>query len=220
MKRLDIERGQRFGMLTVMSEVGKHGTYRMFRLKCDCGATVIHRLNHLRRSTHPVQSCGCLQTQGNHRTHGFSGTPTYKTWTGMKSRCSNPSHKSFRDYGGRGIKVCKRWQLFENFLTDMGQRPSENHEIDRIDNEENYKPGNCHWVLRRDHARNRRLDCDKKTSQHRGVDYWNNQKWRARIMVNGQMIHIGMFDREIDAAKAYDAIAKYYLSNPSEKEST
>ena len=72
-------------------------------------------------------------------------TKTYTVWVEMKGRCNNPKNKSYKDYGGRGIKVCQRWDDFRNFLTDMGERP-DGLMIDRINNDGNYEPGNCQWT--------------------------------------------------------------------------
>lgn len=83
--------------------------------------------------------------------------PTYETWRGMRDRCSNPKHKWFKNYGGRGIRVCDRWQKFENFLADMGERPKGKF-IDRIRNPEGYQPGNCRWVTRSEQMRNTRVN--------------------------------------------------------------
>lgn len=80
--------------------------------------------------------------------HGWSHTPTYKSWSSMHGRCTDPRNASYGSYGGRGITVCARWQSFENFLSDMGERPSKDYSIDRIDPDGHYEPGNCRWLTR------------------------------------------------------------------------
>ncbi len=88
--------------------------------------------------------------------HGLSKTPEFTAWAAMKGRCSNKKNKRYKYYGGRGIKVCKRWDSFKNFLCDMGLKPSSAHSLDRIDVNSDYSPTNCRWVTADIHSQNRR----------------------------------------------------------------
>ena len=90
-------------------------------------------------------------------THGMSGTPEYQAWIDIKHRCFNPNHKRYSDYGGRGISMCDRWKnSFEDFLADMGSRPTAKHSLDRIDNNADYSPKNCKWSTKAEQDNNKR----------------------------------------------------------------
>ena len=146
------------------------------------------------------------------RSHGMSKTPTYSVWCDMRKRCENKNNKSYPDYGGRGIKVCKRWLKFENFFEDMGLRPSPRHEITRLDNDGIYEPDNCQWSDNPiGQIRNRRTHKNHTSSRYRGGDLWKAKGWRARITIKlGDTRYIGTFKTEVEAAEAYDAVARLY----------
>lgn len=161
-KGFEIKAGDRFGRLVVLSEVPPTKTSHQSRLAClcDCGIIKIYGRSNLAHG-HST-SCGCRKAEvcGDvHRTHGHhpqgKQSRTYTAWCLMRSRCSDPSNKRFADYGGRGITVCPRWEKFENFLADMGEKP-ERLTLDRIDNERGYEPGNCRWATWEQQARNKR----------------------------------------------------------------
>jgi hypothetical protein len=150
--------------LEVISEGWYEGGKQYVRVRCCCGKEFPVRVNSLR--TGNTKSCGCKRRQkliDRNRTHGFaqrSGRhPLYRAWANMVSRCSDPNHPKYADYGGRGIMVCPRWRdSFADFLADVGERPFRGAEIDRRDNNLGYEPGNTRWATRAEQTRNTRVN--------------------------------------------------------------
>lgn len=146
--------GQCFGRLVVIRRVSnsKWGHLRWLCL-CDCNLQKIIYGNSLRNGN--AKSCGCLIKK-----HGHCGNDkqsrTYESWCHMIQRCTNPNHKYYNNYGGRGITVCKLWRYsFDNFLNNMGKRPL-GTQLDRIKNDKGYCKENCRWVTSKINNRNRR----------------------------------------------------------------
>jgi hypothetical protein len=112
--------GRRFGRLTAIEYVGVRPSGSIWRFKCDCGGTHEASMSTVSRKHAPVRSCGCLKKEISD--NAYAGTPTHNSWLNLRSRCNNPNDDSYRHYGGRGIKVCDRWNnSFEAFLADMGE---------------------------------------------------------------------------------------------------
>lgn len=144
--------GRRFGRLVVVGPHPERTSYKMIRwiCKCDCGNEKLITTANIGNNTN---SCGCLRnTQGAH-------SNKHRLWAvfaSMHSRCEKTYDASYENYGGRGIKVCRRWKSFRRFLEDMESSYREGLSIDRIDNDKGYRPSNCRWATQKQQTRNRR----------------------------------------------------------------
>jgi hypothetical protein len=155
--------GQRFGRWIVLEQDLSRGYVPggLWHVKCDCGNEKSVRTRMLREKL--SQSCGCFQrervaeTGHQNRTHGEdTKSPEYRAWSKMKNRCYNKKDKRYREWGGKGIRVCDRWlNSYPNFLEDVGRKPSRRHSLGRINNNGHYTPENTRWETPVQQAQNR-----------------------------------------------------------------
>lgn len=208
--------GKKFNRLTVNNKSNFTGNGKQkvtyWDCLCDCGNTTRVAGSHLK--TGKIKSCGCYKQEQDillNTTHNMSRTREYKSWSSMLERCTNKNHIGYKYYGGNGISVCKEWmESFENFYTDMGNRP-ENTSLDRKDGTKNYCKDNCRWVNQSIQSYNQKL-ADNNTSGIKGVG-WHKplNKWRAFITKNNKRIHLGYFTNLNEAALARkEAENKYF----------
>lgn len=141
--------------------------------------------------------------------HGQFGTRLYTIWANMKQRCSNPKANGYKNYGGRGISVCREWSefvAFQKWALENGYNAD--LEIDRINTNGNYEPSNCRFSNGSQQARNKRKKLNA-TSAYVGVSWiTRKQKWVAQIATKRKVRYLGAFTSETEAAQAYAAAAK------------
>lgn len=160
MKKIDLV-GNKYGKLIVLEYSYTKAKKRYWKCQCDCGSIVyIPTINLTSGNT---KSCGCLKHEiKSNYIHGKQKTRLYHIWQGMKSRCLNPNSIKFKNYGGRGIKICEEWKnnfmSFYNWAIENSYNTNKTRAeqtLDRINNNDDYKPSNCRWTTHSQNCRNR-----------------------------------------------------------------
>jgi hypothetical protein len=172
--------GRRFGRLTVEKIDDGEARPHKWKCRCDCGQTKVVRGASLVSGN--TKSCGCLSrevTSARRRGHGHTGNNrslTYGCWQGMHNRCRKENPPPSANGGGQGLTVCDRWQTFELFLADMGERPSPSHALERVESDVGYQPDNVIWVT--------------------GDVQRTNQRKNVHLMLHGVTFHVSEWARQ------------------------
>lgn len=182
--------GQRFGKLLATSLNHYKNGFYYWECKCDCGKTKVIRTDSLVKGS--TRSCGCLASETATKLftkHNQAGTRLYMIWNSMKQRCENEKDTGYKNYGGRGISVCKEWEEFSPFFEwAIAHGYEDKLTIDRKDNDGNYNPTNCRWISVRDQNRNKRnnhlITYKNKTMCIRD---WENELGFSRNLIQGRL---------------------------------
>jgi hypothetical protein len=198
--------GLKFGRLTIISRAGSNRHNKvLWNCRCECGKDACSVGCDIRDGK--ILSCGCLHREISSRVgkmtrkHGLSTSSEYFIWYGMHARCSKPSLDHYKYYGGKGVKVCDRWNDFTVFYSDMGPRPSATHSLDRKNNDGHYEPGNVVWADKITQANNRRTN---RIVDYRGASMTVAQAVRAAGSVVNKTTALHRLNKGWDATRAVE----------------
>lgn len=196
--------GSSFNRLTVIGIAPRRQKNRpRYYCECKCGKHV--DVDHYHLTSGHTKSCGCAKLEiatTRLTTHGHSKSPEYKSWCELRGRCLNSKNARFSYYGGRGITVCQRWSSFENFYSDMGNRPTPAHSIERLDVNGNYEPSNCCWATPKEQQSNRR---DTRKVLFRG-ELCSITEWSRRLGIPQSTLHRWLVRKSLTIEQA---VARY-----------
>lgn len=194
--------GKRFGYLTILKTFkGQYKRHYYAECKCDCGKFIIRRIDSLKRYVSENTSCGCVSYKDNKRvTHNLSKCRLYRIYSGLKQRCYYKKHKDYKEYGGRGIKVCSEWlsdfMNFYNWAINNGY--NENLTIDRINVNGNYEPDNCRWITEAEQHYNTRRN---RTYTYNGETHCI-EDWCKIYKIKRSCLYSRLVDYKWDIEKA------------------
>lgn len=192
-KRKSIACGAKFNILTLLSNAPDIGGRHSALFRCDCGAEKVMLVSNVLGGK--SKSCGCVgrkktierSTKHGHAKRG-EHSDLYEVWAGMMARCTKPYRPDYHRYGGRGIRVCDSWTVFENFVSDMAPRP-EGMILDRFpDSNGNYEPGNCRWATPKEQANNRRSNVMiDHEGRRQNIESWAQELGIARDVIESRL---------------------------------
>lgn len=211
-KKIEYQKGEQVGTCTFVREAEpliqpSKKKERKAVFLCECGSEFEALISHVKSGN--TKSCGCMKNEliSNARTtHGLTHDPIFSKWVQMKKRCYNPNAADYKNYGGRGIIVCKEWRndflAFRNYISKLEGYGEDGRSLDRIDNNGNYEPGNMRWATRHEQSVNQRMK-KTNTSGYVGVSL-KGERFKAMINVHNERIYIGTYDTKVEAVEARD----------------
>jgi hypothetical protein len=185
--------GKKYGRLVVICIEGKtnSGNYK-WKCICSCGNETVVASGDLKKKKKSTKSCGCLVSDTARemlKTHGDSNSRTFISWSSMLGRCYNTNSTGYKNWGGRGLRVCDRWLIYDNFKEDMGTRP-ESTSLDRIDNSIGYEPSNCRWSTSEEQNNNTRATHKiKLMGKEMSISQWSKYLGIPRSTLSSRILY-------------------------------
>lgn len=215
-KKIPIEIGSKFNRLTIVSEAERgYKSLRMVNCICECGVERLLSFTDVYRGR--TKSCGCYVKDSRFKTHGYTGTRTFRIWLAMQDRCNDPSAGGYYMYGAVGVTVCDRWDkskggCFENFLEDMGECP-ENYSINRTGSVNLYSKETCEWVSWTTQLRDQKVSYKSKTGIRGVRPTPNGIKYAVSMRINKINRYFGTYEDFFEACCVRKSLELQYWTD-------